>query len=102
MNHVGHEAALHALPALLDGDVAGPHQGKDVPGQLGKGVLHVDGVAGRRLHVAHPVRSGQLLCFLTGHLQDGITGDESFPQGEGTVPGTVPGTMRQVSVHLFL
>lgn len=69
MNHVGDNPALHALPALLDGDVPGTHQGEDVSGQLGEGVLHVDGVAGRRLHVAHPVRPCQLLRFLTGHLQ---------------------------------
>lgn len=46
VDHVGDEAALHALPALLDGDVARPHQGEDVSGQLGEGVLHVDGIAG--------------------------------------------------------
>lgn len=69
MDHVGDEAALHALPALLDGDVAGAHQGEDVSGQLGEGVLHVDGVAGRRLHVAHPVRPRQLLRLLAGHLE---------------------------------
>lgn len=69
MDHVGDEAALHALPALLDGDVSRPHQGEDVSGQLGEGVLHVDGVAGRRLHVAHSVRARQLLRFLAGHLE---------------------------------
>lgn len=72
MNHVGDKSALHALPALLDRDVARPHQGEDVSGQLGEGVLHVDGVTGRRLDVAHPVRSGQLLCLLAGHLEDQI------------------------------
>lgn len=69
MHHVGDEAALHALPALLDGDVAGPHLGEDVSRQLGEGVLHVDGVAGGRLYVAHAVRPRQLLRFLAGHLE---------------------------------
>lgn len=70
MDYVGDKPALDALPALLDGDVTGPHQGEDVSGQLGEGVLHVDGVAGRRLDIAHPVRPRQLLRLLTGHLEN--------------------------------
>lgn len=69
VNHIGHEPTLHPLPTLLNRDVAGPHQGKDIPGQLSEGVLHVDGVTGRCLDVSHPIRPSQLLCLLTGHLE---------------------------------
>lgn len=70
VNHIGDKPALHALPALLDCDIARPHQGEDVSSQLGEGVLHIDGVTCRCLDVAHPVRPCQLLCFLAGHLED--------------------------------
>lgn len=68
VHHVGHEAALHPLPALLDGDVPTLDQLEDVAGQVREGLLHVDGVAGRGLHVAHAVGARQLLRLLPAHL----------------------------------
>lgn len=87
MHYVGDEAALHALPALLDGDVAGPHLGEDVSRQLGEGVLHVDGVAGGRLYVAHAVRPRQLLRLLAGHLGGGGGQSGEFRAGKYGRPG---------------
>lgn len=89
VNHVGDEPTLHALPALLDCDVTRPHQGEDVPGQLGEGVLHVDGVTGRRLDVAHPVRPRQLLCLLAGHLEDEMRLEDTFTRGNLASQGLV-------------
>lgn len=72
VHDVGHEATLHPLPSLLDGDVAALDQLKDVARQLGEGPLHVDGVASRRLHVAHAVGRRQLLGLLPTHLPLGL------------------------------
>ena len=72
VHDVGHKAALHPLPALLDGDVAALDQLEDVARQLGEGPLHVDGVARRRLHVAHAVGHRQLLGLLPANLPLGL------------------------------
>lgn len=68
VHHVGHEAALHPLPAFLDGDVTPFDKLKDVTRQLCESPLHVNSVARRRLHVTHAVGGCQLLRFLLAHL----------------------------------
>lgn len=68
VQHLGGEAALHAVPSVTGHDLAHLHQLVDVSGQQLEGPVHVAVALGRRLDVADAQLSGELLRFVPTHL----------------------------------